>query len=434
MTAMLLLLATCSCGSFRGVKCLGEYTSGMLAEFARWSGKEGYTDLAQEKRYAVVNRRAAKRVRGGHPWVYRSDVVKESGEAGDAVVVRDERGATLGTAFYNPGSEIRLRLVSRDDETIDDSWFREKVARSVAYRRTLDIDGDAYRLIHAEADGLPGLVVDGYGDHVVVQVGTAAVERHLESVVNALVEEGAPAGILLRDTAARGREGLVRGNRVLHGEIPDEIVVREGDVRFRVDLRGGQKTGTFLDQRENHLLTGKLAHGRTLDVFTYAGGFGLQAAKNKNVESVEFVDSSGPALETARQNAELNGIDGATFTKASAFDLMRERSDAGERYDTIILDPPAFAKSRREVNKAQRAYKEINLRAMKMLSPGGHLITCSCSFHISRETFGDALGEAAADAGATMRVVEWRGQAVDHPRLLNVPETGYLKCAILQKA
>ncbi|WP_205543955.1 class I SAM-dependent rRNA methyltransferase [Rubrobacter indicoceani] len=391
--------------------------------------------MAQDKRYAVISAKGAKRVRGGHPWVYRSDVVEESGEAGDSVVVRDVRGATLGTAFYNPKSEIRLRLVSRDSGWIDAEWFRRKVAGAVAHRRTLSIDGDAYRLVHAEGDGLPGLIADKYDRYVVLQIGTAAADGYLEAIVEALDEEVAPAGVLLRgDTAARGREGLSRENRVVSGEVPQEAVVREGGVKLRVDLWGGQKTGSFLDQRENHLLVGGLAHGRTLDVFSYAGGFGLHAARNPSVESVEFVDSSGAALETAKRNAGLNGLRNVTFTRASAFDLLRERSDAGDRYETIILDPPAFAKSRREVKKAGRAYREINLRAMKMLRPGGYLATCSCSFHLSREMFEAALGEAAADAGSTMRVVEWRSQAADHPRLLTVPETGYLKCAILQKA
>lgn len=413
------------------------YVNEMLAEMARKAGKEGYTVLSSrpDGKFAVVSVKGAKRTRAGHPWVYRSDVVEERGEAGDSVVVRDGRGATLGTAFYNPLSEIRLRLVSREDEEVDEAWFRRRVLRSVAYRRTLEIDGDACRLVHAEADGLPGLVADSYAGHVVVQVGTAAVERHLGAVVEALVEEVAPEGILLRgDTVTRGREGLTREDRVLYGEVPQEVVVREGGVGLRIEPWSGQKTGSFLDQRENHLLAGRLAKGRTLDVFTYAGGFGLHAARNPDTDTVEFVDSSGPALEAARRNAELNGVENAMFTRASAFDLMRERSDAGESYDTIILDPPAFAKSRRETKKAYRAYKEINLRAMKMLAPGGRLITCSCSFHVSREMLEGALREAAADAGVTMRVTEWRSQARDHPELLTVPETRYLKCAVLQRA
>ncbi|AHY46016.1 putative SAM-dependent methyltransferase [Rubrobacter radiotolerans] len=382
--------------------------------------------------FVVVNGKGARRLRAGHPWVYGSDVVEERGEAGDAVTVRDGRGTTLGTAFYNPQSTIRIRLVSREPVEVDDGWFRERIDRAVAYRETLGIDGDSLRLVHAEADGLPGLVVDRYGDVLVAQVGTAAVERHLEAVVEALVEGIAPAGVLLRgDTAARGREGLAREDRTLYGEVPQSVVVREGSVRFRVDLRGGQKTGSFLDQRENHLLAGRLARGRTLDVFSYAGGFGLHAAWRS--ESVEFVDASGPALDTARQNAALNGLENVTFTRANAFNLLRERSDAGESYDTVILDPPAFAKTRREVGKALRAYKEINLRAMKLLAPGGHLITCSCSFHLSREEFEETLRRSAADAGAVMRVLEWRGQGKDHPELLTVPETRYLKCAVLQK-
>ncbi|MGI8649536.1 MAG: class I SAM-dependent rRNA methyltransferase [Rubrobacter sp.] len=396
--------------------------------------EKGRRGRSGSKPLAIVSPKGVRRVRAGYPWVYRSDVTEESGEAGDSVVVRDLSGTTLGTAFYNPGSEIRLRLISREEEQVDDAWFIGKISRSVSHRRTLHIDGDAYRLVHAEADGLPGLVADRYGAFIVLQVGTAAVERHLDAVVESLVEEVSPEGILLRgNTVTRSREGLVRENRVLYGEVPQEVAVREGEVRFRVEPWAGQKTGSFLDQRENRLAAGKLARGRTLDVFTYAGGFGLHAARNAEVETVEFVDSSGPALEAARRNAELNGIENATFIRSSAFDLMRERSDAGERYDTIILDPPAFAKSRREVKKAGQAYKEINLRAMKMLTPGGHLITCSCSFHMSREMLEEALRGAAADAHATMRIKEWRSQARDHPEILTVPETSYLKCAVLQK-
>ncbi|MGI9049995.1 MAG: class I SAM-dependent rRNA methyltransferase [Rubrobacteraceae bacterium] len=379
----------------------------------------------------VLKKRGVLRLRSGHPWVYRSDVAEAEGEAGDVVRVTDRRGSFLGRAFYNPRSEISIRLAERRDEPIDEAWFRSRIERAVAYRDSLRIDGDAYRLLHAEADGVPGLIVDEYRDYVVLHVGTAAVEKRLEWVVGALRDLLLPKGVLLRaDVASRKREGLDTTVRVLYGEVPEMVVVREGSVSYRADLWRGQKTGAFLDQRENHLAAGRCASGRVLDVFSYTGGFALHATGN--AETVEAVDSSGPALESARANVELNGAGNVAFTRASAFDLLRERSDAGERYETVILDPPAFAKTRRDLPAARRAYKEINLRAMKLLSPGGILITCSCSHHLSREMFEETLRSAASDAGRTVRVREWRGQAQDHPEILTIPETRYLKCAVLE--
>jgi 23S rRNA (cytosine1962-C5)-methyltransferase len=381
---------------------------------------------------AVLKARGAARARAGHPWIYRSDIVEAEGVVGDVVLVTDRRGNFLGRAFYNPKSEITLRIAERGDAPVDERWFRGRLERALAYRDTLGIDADAYRLLHTEADGVPGLVADRYGDHVVLQIGSASVERRLEWVADALGELLAPAGILLRgDSAARKREGLDTAVRVLSGEVPESVVVREGPVHYRANLWSGQKTGTFLDQRENHLAAGRYASGRVLDVFSFAGGFALHAARG--AESVEAVDASSSALEAARANAGLNGLENITFTRANAFDLLRGRSDAGESYDTIVLDPPAFAKTKRDLPKALRAYKEINLRAMRLLGPGGILITCSCSYHLSRELFEETLRSAAADVGRTMRVREWRGQARDHPVILTIPETRYLKCAVLQR-
>jgi 23S rRNA (cytosine1962-C5)-methyltransferase len=383
------------------------------------------------KTRAVLEDRGAARARSGHPWIYRSDVAEASGEVGDVVPVFDRKGTYIGRAFYNPRSEITLRIAQRRDEPVDESWLRTRIEEALAYRGSFPIDGDAYRLLHAEADGIPGLVIDRYGEYLVLQVGSAAVEERLDWIVGALAELLSPHGILHRgDSASRRREGLDAAVRVLYGEVPESAVVREGAVRYRADLWSGQKTGGFLDQRENHLAVGRYARGRVLDVFSYAGGFALHAAQG--AQTVEAVDSSGPALEAARANAELNGLENITFTRSNAFDLLRERSDAGEGCDTIILDPPAFAKAKRELPKARRAYKEINLRAMKLLNPGGILLTCSCSYHFSRELMEETLRSAAADAGKAMRVREWRGQARDHPELLAVPETSYLKCAVLE--
>lgn len=383
---------------------------------------------------AVLKDRGAARVRSGHPWVYRSDVAGAEGEAGDVVRVTDRRGSLLGLAFYNPHSEISLRLATREDEPVDESWFHGRLRDALAYRKSLQIDADAYRLLHAEADRVPGLVVDRYGEYLVVQVGSAAIERRLGWVVSALEDLLAPAGILLRaDSLARRREGLDTAVRVLSGEVPESVVVREGPVRYRAHLWKGQKTGSFLDQRENHLAAGRYAGegGRILDVFSYAGGFALHAANRAT--SVEAIDSSGAALDAARDNAALNGLTNVTFTRKNAFDSLRERSDAGECYDAVILDPPAFAKAKRDLPGAIRAYKEINLRAIKLLGPGGVLVTCSCSYHFSREIMEGTLRSAAADAGAAMRVREWRGQAADHPEVLAIPETRYLKCAVLER-
>ncbi len=387
--------------------------------------------LPSRESNAVVTKKGAARARSGHPWIFRSDVTEASGELGDIVRVVDRQGAFLGRAFYNPKSEITLRIADRQDNPINAAWFQNRLQTALAYRDTLDLDTDAYRIMHAEADEVPGLVVDRYADSVVIQIGSFAVERRLEWLLEALEESLSLKGILLRgDSRSRNREGLETGIRVLHGEVPDEILVREGSVSYRARPRSGQKTGGFLDQRENHLASGHYASGRVLDVFSYAGGFGLHAAHR--AESVECVDASAPALELARENAELNAWTNMTFTRSDAFEFLRGKSDAGETYDTIILDPPAFAKSRRDLRKAQRAYKEINLRAMKLLSSGGFLITCSCSFHLSREIMHDTLRQASSDAARPMRVREWRGQSADHPEILNIPETSYLKCAVLQ--
>jgi 23S rRNA (cytosine1962-C5)-methyltransferase len=380
---------------------------------------------------AVLTKRGAARARSGHPWIYRSDVADATGDPGDVVRVVDRDGHFLGHAFYNPKSEITLRIATSEDEEIDEAFFRVRIEKARDYRESLKIDADAYRLLHAEADGVPGLVADRYENYFVLQVGSAAIERRLAWIVAALENLFGPAGILLRgDAASRRREGLATKVEVLSGEVPDTVVVREGPVRYRAGLQGGQKTGSFLDQRENHLAAARYVRGRVLDAFSYAGGFALHAARR--AEIVEAVDASGPALQVARENAELNSLSNIAFIQANAFDLLRERSDAGERYHAVILDPPAFAKTKRELRKAQRAYKEINLRAMKLLGPNGILVTCSCSYHFSRELMEDTLRSAAADVERTIRVREWRGQAQDHPEILTVPETRYLKCAILE--
>ena len=404
----------------------------MLTRIIGAPGKGAYTKVTEATtKAAVLTKRGAARTRSGHPWVYRSDVAEAAGDVGDVVRVVDRNGRFLGRAFYNPKSEITLRIATREDEKINVAWFRRRIEKARNYRDSLRIDADAYRLLHAEADGIPGLIADRYGDYFVLQAGSAAVERRLAPIVAALEDLFAPTGVLLRgDTAVRRREGLATKVEVLSGEVPESMTVREGPVRYHAHLWTGQKTGGFLDQRENHLAAARYVKGRVLDVFSYAGGFSLHAARV--AEHVEAVDSSGEALEAARANAGLNGLSNLSFTRANAFDLLRERSDRGERYDTVILDPPAFAKTKRELPGAVRAYKEINLRAMKLLESGGVLVTCSCSYHLSRELMEETLRSAAADAGRTMRVREWRGQSLDHPEILTIPETRYLKCAVLE--
>ncbi|HEX2098630.1 MAG TPA: class I SAM-dependent rRNA methyltransferase [Rubrobacteraceae bacterium] len=378
----------------------------------------------------MLTKSGAARARAGHPWIYRSGVVEAAGEVGDIVRVADKAGCFLGHALYNPKSEITLRIITRDDEEINNAFFRARIERAQTYRESLNIDADAYRLLHGEADGIPGLVIDRYRDLFVLQVGTASIERRLDWIVEVLENLFAPAGILLRgDSPSRRREGLAADVRILCGEVPESVVVREGPVRYHAQPWTGQKTGGFLDQRENHLAAGLYARGRVLDVFSYAGGFALHAAR---ADSLEAVDSSGAALEAARANAELNALSNITFIRTNAFDLLRERSDKGERYDTVILDPPAFAKTKRDLPAASRAYKEINLRAMKLLSRSGILFTCSCSYHFSRELMEETLRSAAVDAGRAMRIREWRSQAQDHPEILTIPETRYLKCAVLE--
>jgi 23S rRNA (cytosine1962-C5)-methyltransferase len=303
---------------------------------------------------------------------------------------------------------------------------------AVRWRQTVAAGAEAYRLVHGEGDGVPSLVVDRYGDYLVVQTLSQGTDRRKAEIVDALVEELRPRGILARnDPKVRTLEGLEPEVTLLHGEVPETIEVREGEVRLAVDLWKGQKTGLFLDQRENHQMARAYARGRILDAFTYDGGFALQVAKQG--DSVVAVDLSTESLARLRANAERNGLTNVETVDRNVFDLLRERSDAGERFDTVILDPPAFAKSKNAVDRAVRGYKEINLRALKLLPPGGCLITCSCSYHVHEADLEAILADAASDAGATVTVVEKRRQARDHPVVLGVPETYYLKCFVLRR-
>jgi 23S rRNA (cytosine1962-C5)-methyltransferase len=315
---------------------------------------------------------------------------------------------------------------------VDEGFFRERLGAAREYRERLGVDGTAYRLVHAEADGLPSLIVDWYAGHAVVEILSAGLERYREELVGALVAELAPRGILARnDVAVRDHEQLPRAVELLYGEVPEWIEVREGEVRYLAAPWTGQKTGAYLDQRENRIRTGELARGEALDCFAYHGSFALHLARRAT--RVTALDASAEALARARVNLELNGAGAAVeLVEANAFDYLRAAGSEGRRYDVIVLDPPAFAKRRDAVERAWRGYKEINLRALKLLAPGGLLATFSCSYHMGAGRFRELLESAAADAGRPVRLLEWRGQAADHPEVLQIPESAYLKGALLR--
>ena len=378
----------------------------------------------------TITRRGAERVRGGHLWVYRSDV-RDAGEtAGGSVVrVRDERGRVVGQALYSDRSEIALRLLTTREEGIDREWWRARLRAAAARRASVGREAGAYRLVYSEGDLLPSLIVDRYGDVLVLQTLSQGAEALKSLFVELLVEEFAPRAVVERnDVRVRGLEGLPLQTGVLYGEEPGELEVAQHGVRFRVAPLGGQKTGAFLDQRENHLAARLHARGRALDCFTFNGGFALSIAPL--CESVLGLDISAEAVAASRRNAELNGAANVEFREANVFDALHEMEQAGERFDAVVLDPPAFAKNRASVPAAARGYKEINLRALKMLNPGGHLVTCTCSYHMTEPLFLEVLSDAARDAHRRVQLVERRTQAQDHPVLLGVPETLYLKCVV----
>ncbi|HWK09031.1 MAG TPA: class I SAM-dependent rRNA methyltransferase [Vicinamibacterales bacterium] len=380
----------------------------------------------------TISRKGEQRVQAGHPWVYRSDIVGVDAAPGDIVRVDDPRGRPIGFAFFSDRSEISIRMISgADDEPSADMW-RTRIAAAAAYRESLHLEATAYRLVHGEADRLPSLIVDRYGDHLVVQALSQAVDRALPEITRALVDVLHPAGILARnDPRVRLLEGLEQRVEVLHGHMPDSLIVREGKVEYAVDPWRGQKTGLFLDQRENREAAARYARGRALDAFSYNGGFALAIAPL--CEHVLAVDISTDAVARIRANADRNALANVEAREMNVFDELRELERTGARFETIVLDPPAFAKNKAAVRKALSGYKEINLRALKLLTDGGYLVTCSCSYNVSEGMFLDVVSEAAADAGATVALVEKRAQGRDHPILLNVPETYYLKCLILRK-
>jgi len=379
----------------------------------------------------TISSRGVDRIRAGHLWVYRSDVRSASAEPGAVVRVTDERNRFLGRAFYSDKSQIAVRLLTREDVPADRAFFRERFERAAAYRRIVVENSDAYRLAYGESDGLPSLIVDRYGDYFTIQTLSQGTERHECLFVELLVELFQPKGILERnDPKVRLLEGLDQRVATVHGEVPAAFHARENGIAFTYDLAKGQKTGSFLDQRENHWAARRYASGEILDCFSYQGGFALTIAEK--AEHVEVIDMAPAAVEAGKRNAALNSISSLSFREGNTFDLLKEYDEAGRQFSMVILDPPAFAKNRDSVEAAHRGYKEINLRALKILKPGGFLLTCSCSYHISEALFLQIIAEAANDAHRTVVVAERRTQAQDHPILLTMPETHYLKCLILR--
>lgn len=381
---------------------------------------------------AEVSSRGARRWEKGHPWIFKSDVTRPPDAPAGVVEVRDNRGKPLGTALWSPQSEISLRLLDPDPGVaVGSAYWHQRIRRANERRLSLAAHTNAWRVVHGEGDALPSLVIDRYGDYLVVQLMSAGLETFRGEIVGALVDLFRPRGILARnDAPTRTREGLARETTLLYGEVPQEIEVVEYGVRYLAAPWTGQKTGAFLDQRENRHLIGSVARGDALDCFSYHGSFALHLARNAS--QTIALDASAAALERARINAERNGLTNVEFVEADTFDFLKARERDGTRYDTIVLDPPAFAKNRQSLAGAVRGYKDINLRAMRLLRPGGLLYTASCSFHLSKPAFMEMLQSAAADSGKSIIVRAITGQPLDHPELLTVPETGYLKGALLE--
>jgi 23S rRNA (cytosine1962-C5)-methyltransferase len=380
-----------------------------------------------------VNRKAAERIASGHPWIFSDDVADRDGaQPGEAVQVADSRGQPLGVAHYSSASQITLRMLSRKPEPIGREFYMRRLRAAEDHRRRVVRNTDAYRVVHGEADLLPALVVDRYGEYLVMQTLDQGMDAARDEIASCLREIFHPRGIALRnDAAVRLKEQLPLETSTLSGEVPDSVTVRMDGLTLRADLLGGQKTGIFLDQRENYRAAAHYGRGgKALDCFTSTGGFALHLAAK--CEAVEAVDTSEAALSTARANAAANSISNVEFRQADVFELLAGYASAHRQFSMVVLDPPAFAKSRRNVEAAATGYKEINLRALRLLPPGGVLVTCSCSHHVSEAMLLELVAEASLDAARTLRVLERRTQSQDHPILLTVPETHYLKCLILE--
>ena len=380
----------------------------------------------------TISQRGVDRVLSGHLWIYRADVL-DAGEAGPGAVVRlqDRRRRFWGQALYSSKSLIALRLLTREERPFDRAFLAERVAAAASFRQQVVDGAQAYRLVSAEGDLLPSLIIDRYGPCFVIQTLSQGMDRLKPQIVEILQEAFSPHSILERnDVAVRGLEGLAEQKGTLAGESISEVEVEENGLRFFFDLMGGQKTGGFLDQRENRLAARQYARGRALDCFSYAGGFALNLAPQ--CDSVLGIDASPEALNLAHRNQQLNGVTNVQWKEANCFDFLKAADQEKQHYDTIVLDPPAFARQKSNLEAALRGYKELNLRALKILNPGGFLLTCSCSHHVSEADLLEVIAGAALDAHRTLTVVERRTQSRDHPILLTVPETHYLKCLILR--
>jgi 23S rRNA (cytosine1962-C5)-methyltransferase len=388
--------------------------------------------MANSAPRVVVSARGEQRVRSGHPWIYRTDVVDADAAPGDIVEVLGPRRRRIGDALFSDRSQISIRMLTVGDHVADTALIRSRLEGALRFRESLRLDASAYRVVHAEGDLLPSLIVDRYSDCFVVQALSQGMDRLLPSITRFLVELVEPAGILARnDPKVRALEGLEQSVAVLYGDIPESIVVREGPVEYDADLRRGQKTGLFLDQRENRDAAARYASGRLLDCFSYNGGFALRLAGQ--CPEAAAIDISADAVARIRSNAVRNGVPHLQAREANVFDELRRLERAGERFETIVLDPPAFAKNKASIPNALAGYKEINLRAMRLLSPGGYLITCSCSYNVNEEMFEAVVHEASVDSRTPVTLVEKRMQGRDHPVLVGVPETYYLKCLILRR-
>ena len=377
----------------------------------------------------TVAKRGADRIRRGHLWIYSSDVVDAGDFAGGSIVrVQDEHGNFIGQAFYSDSSQIALRFLTQTRDSLDREWWRGSIRRAAA-RRTFGPETTAYRLIYSEGDLLPSIILDRYGDVLVLQTLSQGSDAIKPMLVELLIEEFSPRAIIERnDVRVRQHEGLELLTGTLYGVAPLAFEILQDGVRFLVAPLSGQKTGSFLDQRENRLAARKVAHGRALDCFTFNGAFALQLAGV--CDDVTGIDISAEAVVAAGRNARINNIANTEFREANVFDALREMETSGERYDTIVLDPPAFAKNRASIAAGARGYKEINLRALKLLNAGGVLVTCTCSYHVSEELFLEIVAGAAIDAHRRVQIIEKRMQSSDHPVLLGMPETHYLKCVI----
>lgn len=379
-----------------------------------------------------LKKKEERRILRGHPWIFSNELERLTGlfSPGEIVDVTDSTGRFIGRGYINPHSLIAIRILTRKQEEIDLAFFREKIAAARSLRTMLGF-GEAFRAVFSEGDGLPGLIVDKYGDVLVVQSSTAGIDGQLDVILAVLETEYSPRAIVLRnDTASREIEGLSQESRVAFGSVEGPVEIEESGIKYRVDLLAGQKTGFFFDQRENRQALQKVAAGRrTLDCFCYVGAWSLNAARS-GASEVTGVDSSVRAIELATENAALNGLP-VRFKQADVFEELRSLEKQRERFGCIILDPPAFVKSRAKVREGLKGYKEINLRGMRLLEHGGILVTCSCSHHVDQDLFTEMLIDAAHSAGRQARLLEMRTQARDHPMLLAARETQYLKCAIL---